>query len=109
MNQSWYQTGMLGLGTDGNGNGNGVTPSGMVVHPAGMIIGAGVTAAIGAGIAHYLDRDLKYGAGIGAALSLATSAYLNYSATGSILPPSNGVAVAPVANGNGAVAGCGCC
>jgi hypothetical protein len=105
MSQSWYQTGMMGLGTNGNGVPAG---GGMVVRPAGILIGAGVTAAIGAGIAHFLDRDLKYGAGIGAALSLITSGYLNYSATGRLLPPANGVAVAPVAN-NGAVAGCGCC
>lgn len=104
MNQSWYETGMLGLGTNGNG-----TPAsgGMTVHPTGMVIGAGVSAAIGAGIAHFLDRDLKYGAGIGAAVSLAASAYMNYSSVGSILPPANAVAVVPVANG--AVAGCGCC
>jgi hypothetical protein len=115
MSQSWYETGMLGLGTDGNGG----TPV-MVIDYYKMGAGTLIAGGVGAGAAHLLGHDLKVGGGVGAALALLVMGAINYKAVqtpfvapglavttgGASLP---GDAVPRNDNGNGAVAGCGAC
>jgi len=89
---------------NGNGNGNGIQASGMVIYPAGMAIGAGVSAGLGYLLAGALGYGGKNGALVGGGLSLAYSLYTNKKSTGSFFPSRD-----PMGNGGGnGTSGCGC-
>lgn len=77
---------------------------GMTIYPAGMAIGAGVSAGLGYLLAGALGYGGKNGALVGGGLSLAYSLYTNKKSTGSFFPSRD-----PMGNGGGnGTSGCGC-